>query len=75
MTSKLTLSIDTAVILQAKQYAKRNGVSVSALVQNFLTVVSQPSAAPKAPSMQELRGILKVADVSQYREHLERKFR
>ena len=76
MTTKLTLSVDAAVIFRAKRYAKRSGVSVSALVENYLAVVSQPTAAPKPPPrLQELRGILKGADVSQYRKHLERKYR
>jgi Family of unknown function (DUF6364) len=76
MTTKLTLSVDAAVISRAKRYAKRSGVSVSALVENYLAVVSQPPSAPKAPPrLQELRGILKGADVSQYRKHLERKYR
>jgi len=67
--------MDSAVILRAKRYAKRNSVSASALVENFLTDVSQPSLAPKAPPrLQKLRGILKGADVTQYRKHLERKF-
>jgi hypothetical protein len=49
VTTKLTLSIDAAVISRAKRYAKRSGVSVSALVENYLAIVSQPPAAPKAP--------------------------
>lgn len=76
MTTKLTLSVDAAVISRAKRYAKRNGISVSALVENYLAVVSRPpAAAPAPPRLQELRGILKGADVSQYRKHLERKYR
>ena len=76
MTTKLTLSVDAAVISRAKRYAKRSGVSVSALVENYLAVVSQPPAVPPSPPrLQELRGILKGADVSQYRKHLERKYR
>jgi Family of unknown function (DUF6364) len=76
MTTKLTLSVDSAVISRAKRYAKRSGVSVSALVESYLAIVSQPPAARKAPPLlQELRGILKGADVSEYRKHLERKYR
>ena len=76
MTTKLTLSIDSAVISRAKRYAKRSGVSVSALVESYLAIVSQPSAAQKNPPLlQELRGVLKGADLSEYRKHLERKYR
>jgi Family of unknown function (DUF6364) len=75
MTTKLTLSVDAAVISRAKRYAKRRGVSVSALVENYLAVVARPPASlPSPPRLQELRGILKGADVSQYRKHIERKF-
>jgi len=76
MTTKLTLSVDSAVISRAKRYAKRSEVSVSALVESHLALVSQPPAARIAPSLfQQLRGVLKGADASEYRKYLQRKYR
>lgn len=36
MTSKLTLSIEKAVILRAKDYAKKTGRSLSDLIESYL---------------------------------------
>lgn len=36
MQTKLTLSVDQQIIEQAKAYAKRKGISLSKLVQEFL---------------------------------------
>ncbi len=43
--AKLTLSIGDRVILRAKQYAKRQGVSVSEIVESYLAMVTEPSPA------------------------------
>ena len=53
MTTKLTLSLDPAVITRAKRYAKQRGVSVSAMVQTYLAAVSQPVDTAKAPRVRE----------------------
>jgi|SRR5665213_3128410 len=76
MTTKLTLSLDPAVIARAKRYAKQRGVSVSAMVETYLAAVSQPADAAKAPQVRRrLQGILKGADPADYRRHLERKYK
>ena len=76
MTTKLTLSLDPAVINRAKRYAKRHGVSVSAMVENYLAAVSQPvEPAKPAPVRRRLQGVLKGADPETYRRHLERKYK
>ena len=36
MTTKLTLTIDNTVIEVAKKYAKKNGKSLSSIVENYL---------------------------------------
>ena len=75
MTTRLTLSVDAAVVARAKLYAKRKGVTVSALVESYLTIVSQPRTTRKAPQLlRKLQGGLKGADPSEYRKHLERKY-
>ena len=74
--SKLTLSIDDAVIIRAKRYASKHGFSVSKLVALYLdTVVSPQSEAKEAPILQSLRGSLKSADLDDCRKHLREKYR
>ena len=70
--AKLTLSVDNRVISRAKQYAKRRGISVSAMVEAYLTAIAEPSVptARSAPILHSLRGVLKNADIDEYREHL-----
>jgi hypothetical protein len=76
VTTKLTLSLDPAVITRAKRYAKQRGVSVSAMVEAYLAAVSQPVDAQKAPQVRRrLQGILKGADPADYRRHLARKYK
>ena len=73
--SKLTLSVDSAVIERAKEYAAERGTSVSGLVETFLGLVTTP---PKqdyhAPVLAKLRGSLRRGSVADYRKYLERKF-
>jgi len=75
--AKLTLSVDNRVISRAKHYAKRRGVSVSAMVETYLAAVADPPppAAGAAPILHALRGVLKHADVGEYRKHLAAKYR
>lgn len=75
--AKLTLSVDSRVVARAKQYAKRRGVSVSAMVEAYLTAVAEPhsSAIGAAPILRSVRGVLKNADIDEYRKHLAAKYR
>lgn len=75
--SKLTLSVDPAVVSSAKRYARQHGTSVSRMVEIYLGAVSKPtSAAGKdTPALKSLRGILKKADLEEYRRHLASKYR
>jgi len=74
--SKLTLSIDAPVIERAKKYTRRQGVSVSRLVQNYLAVVSGSlRAPPDPPVLRALRGTLKRASIQAYKRRLARKYR
>ncbi|WP_299061023.1 DUF6364 family protein [uncultured Polaribacter sp.] len=41
MDSKLTLKLDTAVIEQAKAYAKKNQISLSRLIEGYLATLTQ----------------------------------
>jgi hypothetical protein len=75
--AKLTLSVDTRVVSRAKEYAKRRGVSVSEIVEAYLTAVAEPPspATGAAPILRSVRGILKNADIDVYRKHLTAKYR
>ena len=75
--AKLTLSVDNHVVARAKQYAKRRGVSVSAMVEAYLTAVAEPHAPATgaAPILRSVRGVLKHADIDEYRKHLAAKYR
>ncbi len=75
--AKLTLSVDTRVVARAKQYAKRRGVSISEMVEAYLTAVGEPSpsSGQGTPILRSLRGVLKDADVDDYRKHLATKYR
>jgi hypothetical protein len=73
---KLTLSVDPAVVRQAKRYAKANRTSVSRLVERFLGLLGRPSARREEPPvLRRLRGILRHGDRENYRRHLARKYR
>jgi len=75
--AKLTLSVDNRVVSRAKQYAKLRGVSVSEMVETYLSAVATPPSATTgaAPILRSVRGVLKHADINQYRKHLAAKYR
>jgi siderophore synthetase component len=69
--AKLTLTVDRRVVARAKQYAKRRGVSVSQIVETYLAAVAEPvcATAGAAPILRSVRGVLKDADIDEYRKH------
>jgi antitoxin component of RelBE/YafQ-DinJ toxin-antitoxin module len=75
--AKLTLSVDDQVISRAKQFAQQEGISVSEMVETYLSAVSAPARADSGnmPILRSLRGVLKKADVADYRKHLDAKYR
>ena len=74
--SKLTLSIDAAIVAKAKRYAKSKRVSVSKLVERYLDSVSKSFQTPAdTPVLRSLRGSLKKANVRAHKRYLERKYR
>jgi hypothetical protein len=72
--AKLTLSVDERVVSVAKRYAKQRGVSISAMVEAYLASVAAPSAQD-APVLRSVRGLLRGAELGDYKQHLERKYR
>ena len=75
--AKLTLSVDGRVVSSAKRYAKLRGVSVSEMVENYLAAVAEPPSPTlgSAPVLRSVRGVLRNADVGEYRKHLAAKYR
>jgi len=74
---KQTLSVDPAVVAQAKRYARRRQTSVSRLVETLLHLLARPAADTPAdpPVLARLRGSLRRGSATDYRRHLERKYR
>lgn len=75
--AKLTLSVDHRVVARARQYAKVRGVSVSRMVEAYLAAVADPPSrvSGAAPILGSVRGVLKHADIDEYRKHLAAKYR
>jgi hypothetical protein len=75
--SKLTLSVDEQVVARAKRYAKKRGLSVSAMVEAYLAAVASPSPdlTANAPVLRSVRGSLKKADLNDYGKYLASKHR
>lgn len=75
--AKLTLSVDDRVVSRAKQYAKQRGISVSQMVEDYLAAVVEPPQGTTAetPILRSVRGILKHADIGDYRKHVAAKYR
>ncbi|MCK4932772.1 MAG: antitoxin [Candidatus Aminicenantes bacterium] len=79
MATKLTLRIDEELIARAKTYAKQSGKSVSRLVADFFTLLSQSDeeeAFKITPKVKSLYGLLRDAtiDFDDYKRHIEQKY-
>ena len=76
MDAKLTLSIDQEVIELAKNYAKAQGISLSALIENFLRKLTSPGeyeTIEKTSIVAEFSGILELPEDYDYRKELSEK--
>lgn len=81
MNSKLTLKMSDKVIKRAKRYAKKNKQSLSALVENYFSIISKEEDIHDieiSPNVLELSGIIKLPEdfdiKREYRKHLEEKY-
>jgi hypothetical protein len=70
--AKLTFTIDDRILSRARRIAARRGVSLSQLVEAHLAALTHDTA--DAPVLRSLRGILKGADIEDYRRYLEDKY-
>ncbi len=78
MQKKLTLRIEEKVIKKAKVIAKRNGKSVSKIVEDYFSnipVKGQKDQEQLTPKVRSLKGLLKNSkiDKKEYYDYLEKK--
>jgi hypothetical protein len=63
MTTKLTLTVDRAIIERAKSYAKNTGRSLSELVENYLETITQDGGDEKlSPKLNKIVGSVKLPE-------------
>ncbi len=62
MDSKLTLKLNNGVIEQAKKYAKENNISLSRMIENYLTVITENRSEEMeiSPLVKSLTGVIKL---------------
>ncbi|MFD0797799.1 DUF6364 family protein [Maribacter chungangensis] len=60
MDKKLTLSLDKSIIESAKNYAKSNNISLSKLIESYLTTLTkrQRSSTEITPLVESLSGVI-----------------
>jgi antitoxin component of RelBE/YafQ-DinJ toxin-antitoxin module len=80
VNTKLTLRLDEELIDEAKDYAKKEGKSLSRLVAEFFTAISAKKShfdkSKLRPVTSKLYGSLKDQDISKedYKKHIEKKY-
>ena len=73
MNTKLTLTIEQDIIDQAKKYAKQKGKSLSAIVENYLKILTKDqefSEVEITPLVRSLRGAFKSPEGFDYKKEL-----
>ena len=60
MDKKLTLSLDKSIIESAKNYAKSNNISLSKLIESYLTTLTKRkrSTTEITPLVESLSGVI-----------------
>ena len=60
MDKKLTLSLDNSIIENAKKYAKSNNISLSKLIESYLTTLTKPkrNTTEITPLVESLSGVI-----------------
>jgi hypothetical protein len=72
-TSKLTLTVNKEIIEAAKVYARKNGRSLSALIENYLKALVQKNEDKEdlSPKVKSLLGSIKVPKDFDYKKELQ----
>ncbi len=79
MNTKLTLNLDKSIIDEAKTYAKKNQVSLSKLIENYLNSLVRTSNKQTkriSPLVESLTGVIssEVDERKSYRDYLSEKY-
>jgi hypothetical protein len=72
MITKLTLTVEKDIIDLAKDYASKQGTSLSGIIENYLKLlVSKEHDKQLSPGIKKLVGSVKVPDNFDYKKALE----
>ncbi|MGI5975503.1 MAG: DUF6364 family protein [Paludibacter sp.] len=79
MNTKLTLNLDKNIIEEAKVYAKKNQVSLSMLIENYLNSLvktSHKQTTRISPLVESLTGVIssETDEKKSYRDYLSEKY-
>jgi len=80
METKLTLRLKKKVIEQAKKYANDHETSLSKLIENYLSAITNESKSMEniSPLVQSLSGVIQMSanedTQEKYHEHLNEKY-
>ena len=73
MDKKLTLSLDGAVIERAKAYARNRDISLSKMIERYLSLLTAPESVEQkdafTPLVKELSGIVDLSEDVDHKEH------
>ena len=70
MDTKLTLNVDKSVIEQAKEYAKSHKISLSRLIESYLSslVIKKDNESEITPLVKSLSGVINLEKDFNYKE-------
>lgn len=80
METKLTLRLKKKIIDQAKKYADDHETSLSKLIENYLSAITNESKSSEniSPLVQSLSGVIQLAGNEdpkrKYHEHISKKY-
>jgi hypothetical protein len=79
MNAKLTLNLNKNITENAKIYARRNHVSLSKLIENYLNSITRTAETKKkvSPLVESLTGIIpniNIDDRKEYRDYITEKY-
>jgi hypothetical protein len=73
--TKLTLSVDDALIEKARRYSRLHGISISRVISRFLASLPEGGEEEYTPAVRRLLGVLPGdADGGEYHRHREEKY-
>ena len=73
MDSKLTLKLNKNVIEKAKQYAREHNISLSRLIENYLTAVTKNTDNEDeiTPLVKSLTGVIQLDDKDYKKDYVD----